>query len=497
MRSYSVSQRLLHALFGGSAIWLGTTFCSPLAAIDFELPLTPAGAPDAVVAPDQSPEGTVVPASSLDFGNADHWDTGPVLEDGPCVEEYACEEQYCDEYAYDGFVSWQDEEDTAQQEVLVVETDDADGLVDVPENSVYRNLEDEDSYEFDDYEMYYGYEYDSAEQSEDSVTTAQEVAGETADSEESDWEDYCCEDEYLYEEYESDPADQPIQDQAAADETDAEEAWADEYEYDYNDGCSYEDDYSYEDGYEMYDDLDMEGVEPAYEAETAADETTGSVDEPYDYVDPMDHFGHEYDAPYEWEEMESAEPADTDVDLLDGQPTELLDEADCGLIRSLERLAGEPTAVRRNCLNEYIEALGFRAIDFAYRYEDAADADVLTLAGDLPRAAAFLAAYRLVEQERIGMDDAVAILERALSGLSLGWIEGVNEIAAAGSGPVASHPVVEAMTVVANRSIAGINALAVAVGERLAQLPWAEISDRLGAVRSASLSVENQNGITF
>ncbi|NLS94538.1 MAG: hypothetical protein GXX96_20470 [Planctomycetaceae bacterium] len=459
MRSYSVPQRLLHALFGGSAIWLGTTFCSPLAAIDFELPLTPASAPEAMVAPDQSPEGSVVPASSLDIGAADHWDTGPVWEDGPCVQEYACEDQCCDEYAYDSFVPGQDEEDAAQPETLVAEGEDADGLVDVPEDAVYSSLEDEDSYEFDDYEMYYGYEYDNA--------------------------------------------DQPMQDQVTADETDAEEVWVDEYEYEYdfNDDCDHEDEYGcgYEDeyDYEVYDDLDMGGMGQAYEAEMAADEMTDSAVEPYDYVDPMNHFGHEYDAPYDWEEMESEEPADTDVDLLDGQPTELLNEADCDLIRSLERLAGKPSAVRRNCLNEYIEGLGFRAIDFAYRYEDAADADVLTLAGDLPRAAAFLAAYRLVEQERIGMDDAVVLLEKALHGLSLDWIEGVNDIVAEDSGPVASHPVVEAMTVVANRSIAGLSALAVAVGERLAQVPWAEISDRLGEVRSASLSAESEDDLTF
>jgi hypothetical protein len=211
----------------------------------------------------------------------------------------------------------------------------------------------------------------------------------------------------------------------------------------------------------------------------------------------MDHYGYEYDVPAEWKEMKAEKEIEADLDLFAWQPSELLHDADCNLIRSIERLSGEPAAVRRACLNEYIEGLGFEAIDFAYRYEDAADADVLTLADDLPGAAAFLASYRLVERGQIGMDDAVGLLNSALSGLSLDWIEGVGRLAVPEKTLSASHPVVNAMAAAATHSIAGVRDLVTAVSERLADLPWNEFSQRLEEVRSALLPFGSDDPSTF
>lgn len=111
---------------------------------------------------------------------------------------------------------------------------------------------------------------------------------------------------------------------------------------------------------------------------------------------------------------------------------------------------------------------------------------MLTLAVDLPSAAAFLAAYRLVEEGKVGTDDAVLLLEAALSRLDAEWIESVGRIAPPAEETVSvSHPVVGAMAVAANHSIARIQTLVGAVAEQVAKLPWDELSGRLEEIRSA------------
>ncbi len=547
MSRYSIPKRLLHLFCGGSAIWLGTTFCSPLAAIDLELPTTPASAPDDLAAPAQTAQQSIVPAASLETEGADHWDTGPVAEDEACEYSYPCGDKYCDDFygeaedAYDYAASEESYADEAAADDASIELEDTSNADDfwcdddaccdeydydgygaedgeeyadysydeeygyddeytyddaemnsteeqseeVAETPVAENAdstaEDDFSYEFDDYEMYYGYEDDTPEMPEE------QDAGQVVDDEadESQWEDYYYEDEYYQDEYASDS--QPVTEEMTSDKADAEEAWADEYDYGY-------DEYEYE--HDSYD-YDANDMEETFEAGTATDESAATLDESYDYLDPMDQYGHEYEDPYEWQEVEEDGTSEIDLDLLTKQPAELLGDTDCDLIRSMARLAGKPSAVRRVCLNEYIEALGFEAIDFAYRYEDATDSDVLTLADDLPGAAAFLASYRLVEQGDLAMDDGVMHLEGALSDLSLDWIEEVGRIAAAEQALSATHPVVEAMAAVATQSIAGVSALAAAVSERLTNLPWAEVSDRLKEFRSAFRTSEGDDVITF
>ena len=632
MSCYSVPKRLLHIVFGGSAIWLGTTFCSPLAATDFETLPTSASAPDALADPDPTPLNSIVPPAFLE--EVSYWDNGPVLEDEICNNDYACEEEvydefgwesdfaydyadtqepyardaakeaptesgepcvddsWCDEYAYDGYES----DARLDDESAAVENDDTDGLVETPGEYVYGTFEDgsndsgythdydeqmvadeiseystyefedeygyeevraadsqEDSmddngieeteddtyvydeenyedywydeeyvhdyednnneadvsfmeeqleevtsttgnvvhevseeddfsYEFEDYGMYYGYEENSTETAEEATADEQNIAEDAAPSDESEWEDYYYESEYQYH-YESDS--QPMTEEMAGDsdpvegEASTEEAWADEnnaYEYEY---------YDYE--------YDMENVN---EPEAASEDTEDAV---YDYIDPMDHYGYEYEVPSNWLEMEEEEeePSEVTQDLFDWQANELLDGADCDLIQSMEQLSDQPASERRSCLNNYIEALGFEAIDFAYRYEDATDADLLNLSDDLPGAAAFLATYRLIEEGQIGMDDGVVLLEAALSDLSLDWIEDVGRMASPKEVVSGPHPVVDAMTAVASHSIASVTALATAISHGMANLPWSEVEDRLDEIRSAFRPIEVGDAVTY
>lgn len=643
MSSYSVSKRLLHIVFGGSAIWLGTTFCSPLVATDFDWPVTPAVVPDTLDGTTSAPQKSTLPASSLE--GVSHWDNGPVLKDESNNDDYACEEEFCwesgwgyddagDQEAYASDItedvasesfdhdddSWCYENNCCDEyaydsyELDTSETKEVDGLVDLPEDAVYSDLEtpsedfgydygydemyahdeymdvdegtqndteddtceladdfgyedewaseyeqgategvegeqaanetsDDDpemyedywydeeyvydyedgyddgydesemggmdeqsaqvaltpnaeaqeaveeedfSYEFDDYEMYYGYEEESAELTED-VTNSEEIAEDATESQDSNWDDYYYGNEYEsnYEEYESDS--QPIAEEMATDEaTDteavAEEAWADEYRYD-----------SYE--YDYYDyDYDMEGADAA---DAATDDPEDSWDQPYDYRDPMDQYGYEYRDASEWTGMEEDEAGEVALDLFAWQPRELLGVADRSLIQSIELLAGQSASKRRTCLNNYIEALGFEAIDFAYRYEDATDSDVLTLADDLPGAAAFLGCYRLVEQGKVGMDDGVLLLQDALSGLSLDWIEEVGRLAVPEEMASGSHPVVDALVGAANQSIASVTAITAAVSQQLADLPWVELEGRLEEIRSAFRPLGSDHSLTF
>ena len=87
------------------------------------------------------------------------------------------------------------------------------------------------SYEFDDYELYYGYD-DIEEVLDDTVPTESESADDVAETTESNWEDYYYGDEYQYysEEYENDSiAEDTSNSESVVSEATAEEAWADEY----------------------------------------------------------------------------------------------------------------------------------------------------------------------------------------------------------------------------------------------------------------------------
>ncbi len=411
MSHYFSPRRFVHFLFGGTAIWMGTAFASPLCSWELDLPPKSASAPDALGIPEQSPQPSIVPAASLAGDEATFWDNGPVRED--CYSE---------------------DPSRCGHDLLGVETSGADGLVDKPELSVYRNLESGDEHFECDYgEVYYGYEADDSDVVQEATREA-EVASEIARSSGSDWEDY-----YYGDDYES--AGQTTEDQATVavkpmvDEVCAEEAWAEEYEYDYGtDVCDY------------------------------STENVGGKSE---------------------------------VDLFAWQPADLLEDADIELIRSLERISEESGTLRRARLNDYIEALGFEAIDFAYRYEDATGTDVLGLAFDRSKIAALLASYRLVQQDTIDMDEALALLENALSELSPGWIEGVGSMTASEPAVSRSHPVVDAIVAAADYSAASLDALASAISDRLANVPWSELSGRLREIRSAFRPLGSEDGLTY
>ena len=644
MSCYSIPKRLMHIVFGGSAIWLGTTFCSPLAATELDLPPAPVVMPETLETPTHNPQASMVPAASLD--EVSHWDNGPVLEDevynegdtsedefcweSDCGYDYAegqeallgevaeeveseaaneaeagwCyENDCCDKYAFDGY----------EPDAPVAE--EADGVVDLPENAVYSDLEtpseqygydydyddwyaheesinanekiqpesdgyvyeseddfdyedewmadyeqgaieaegvkqpaagsrdyatdmyedywydeeyaydyedgydkseiggmdeqpaevvstadaevqeaveEEDfSYEFDDYEMYYGYEEERAELAEQ-VADSEEIVDDATESRDSDWEDYYYEDEYEYyhDEYESGSqsiANEVDVDEAMESEAVAEETWADEHESD-----------SYEYDYYEYDYYDYEyGMESADAADVSTDESLESWDAPYDYQDPMDQYGDEYDVSGESAHEGESESGEVATDLFTWQPSQLLRDADLQLIRSIEQLSDQPAAERRTCLNSHIEVLGFEAIDFAYRYEDATDSDVLVLADDLPGAAAFLACYRLVEQGRIGMDDGILLLQTALSGLSLDWIEEVGQIASPKEVVLEPHPVVRALLAASDQAVTSASALSDAVSQQLSEMPWTELQGRLKEIRAAFRPLGTEHISTF
>ncbi len=591
MSHYSTRKRLVHILFGGSAIWLGTTFCSPLGATELELPPTPTSAPDALASPESPLVSSAVPAAPVEADTPTHWDTGPTPDDSVCENEYVWEDEYsdefyskydyasseetyaseaseeetcseseqascpdpafqdydeacCDEDAYESYDEYAYETETdATEETAGAEEEASDDFwyddeeycyedeydygdeaelsaseISQPEEpaesieepavaaDLNSDAEDEFAYEFDDYEMYYSYEGYAAEADEESEDV-QEVAEEAAEPSKSEWEDYYYEDEYQYyhAEYEGDSEpiaeDQVAEDQVAEEmsaeeammqEAQSEEMWADEYEYDGYEYQADREDYEY-DSYEDDYDSDL-GMEDNSDMEAASEESAEVTEQAFEQADTTEQYGNEYDIPSEWIETEP----ELDQDLLQQQPSDLLRESDIELIRSLRQVSGEPAAIRRARLNNHIEALGFEAIDFAYRYEDSADADVLTLADDLPGLAAFLASFRLVEKGEMSMDDGVVALESALSELSLDWIESVSRMAMPSDEVVsASHPVVRAMANVANRSIEGFGGFAARLSQQFADLPWAELSNRLGEIRSAFRPLDGDDNLTL
>jgi hypothetical protein len=170
-------------------------------------------------------------------------------------------------------------------------------------------------------------------------------------------------------------------------------------------------------------------------------------------------------------------------------------------MQTLESLYREPSAVRRARLNDYLESLGFEAIDFAYRFENSSDSDVLALADDLASVATLLACYRLVERDEACIDDAVGLLQRSLSSVTLDWIEAVGQGAASPAAESRAdgsvHPVVGAMVAVTNRSIVAAKALAAGVAAELAEMPWTALAGRPGEVRSAAKPVSEGQSVAL
>jgi chemotaxis protein histidine kinase CheA len=334
--------------------------------------------------------------------------------------------------------------------------------------------EDDFSYEFDDYKTHYGYETDelNAMEEEPAADVAEEPAADVAEEPAADAAEEPAAD--MAEEPAADAAEEPAADAAEEPAADA----AEEPAADVTEEAS----------------ADQEEEWEPYTYENA-----------YDYADPTEHYGCDYDdGEIGGSSSEASGPAEAPraaVDLFSRQPSELLEESDWALMRTLESLYREPSAARRARLNDYIESLGFEAIDFAYRFENSSDSDVLALADDLASVATLLACYRLVERDEACIDDAVGLLQRSLSSVTLDWIEAVGQGAASPAAESRAdgsvHPVVGAMVAVTNRSIVAAKALAAGVAAELAEMPWTALTGRLDEVRSAAKPVSEGQSVAL
>ena len=181
----------------------------------------------------------------------------------------------------------------------------------------------------------------------------------------------------------------------------------------------------------------------------------------YDYAEPYDCYG---------ENRSTAQlRAESGLELFAQHPNELLLSSDLELVQTLETLCEEPSGARRSVLNDYLEGLGFVAIDFAARFEDVTGMEMLSLADDLPGAAAFLGCFRLVEQGALGMDEAVDLLRRTLTRPSPTWIEGVREIAAEALEGRDAHPTAE------RRSRASASGMTANLVASLLRVGWSQL----------------------
>ena len=367
--------------------------------------------------------------------------------------------------------------------------------------------ENDFSYEFDDYEMHYGYEADELNAMEDeaAANVAEEPAADAVEAPAANVAEEAAAN--VAEEPATDVAEEPAADVAEEPAADAVEApAADVTEAPSADVAE-----------TPAADVAAEPAADAVEEPAAAAEAEGpsadqeeewepyTYENAYDYADPTEHYGCGYDdGEIEGSSSEASGPAEAPraaADLFSRQPSELLEESDWALMRTLESLYREPSAARRARLNDYIESLGFEAIDFAYRFEDSSDSDVLALADDLASVATLLACYRLVERDEICIDDAVGLLQRSLSSVTLDWIEGVGEGAASPAAESRAdgsvHPVVGAMVAATNRSIVAAKALAAGVAAELAEMPWTALTGRPGEVRSAAKPVSDGQSVAL
>ncbi len=391
--------------------------------------------------------------------------------------------------------------------------------------------ENDFSYEFDDYEMHYGYEADELNAMEDeaAANVAEEPAADAVEAPAANVAEEAAAN--VAEEPATDVAEEPAADVAeepaadaveapAADVTEApsadvaEEPAADVAEAPAADVTEAP---SADVAETPAADVAAEPAADAVEEPAAAAEAEGpsadqeeewepyTYENAYDYADPTEHYGCGYDdGEIEGSSSEASGPAEAPraaADLFSRQPSELLEESDWALMRTLESLYREPSAARRARLNDYIESLGFEAIDFAYRFENSSDSDVLALADDLASVATLLACYRLVERDEACIDDAVGLLQRSLSSVTLDWIEAVGQGAASPAAESRAdgsvHPVVGAMVAVTNRSIVAAKALAAGVAAELAEMPWTALTGRLDEVRSAAKPVSEGQSVAL
>ncbi len=547
MTCSSVPKSLLFTLFGGAVIWLGGSWARPVAATELGQTPTTVEAPDTVAAPEDATATSSVLATPIEEEGeaASHWDTGPIHDETPCDEGDRDQEEYLritgaydsyvqygygDEYAYDAEYGYGEEYVYDAEDGYSAEyADDAeDGHENEPADSqtgaessdeviIVEDLPEEwqaDAYGGDD--DYEGYGYGCEDESSDSQTGAEPsdevlIVEDLPEERPADASVYDVEDCY-------EDADYAWDEEAATTAEEQSAVGEDDFSYEFDD---YKTHYGYEadelnamEEEAIADAEDEVTADPAEEPIADAEDTAAvdpaeewepySYERAYDYADPAEHYGcrYEYGA-IEAVSSEISPPAEDSrvaVDLFSRQPSEVLEESDWALMRTLESLHRQPGAERRMRLNDYLESLGFAAIDFAYRFEDSSDSDVLALADDLASVATLLACYRLVERDEVDVDQAVDLLQRSLSGVTLDWIEAVGRGTASpdaesqADGSV--HPVVGALAAVTNRSIATLEALAAGVAAELAEMPWTELASRLDEVRSAAKPVSGTQSVS-
>ncbi len=298
---------------------------------------------------------------------------------------------------------------------------------------------DADEYGYDDSEYAddYGYETES--------DTDSEYDYDEYGYDESEYEGYDDSDEYGYET-----------------ESDMDSEY-DEYEYDYSDEYGYETESNMDSEYDYdeydYDNSGQYGYDSSDYSEEYSDgeyEEYGEYDEyneydEYEYATPEESYAEEYDDRAEpaeeatecfdeseetssWEAEESAwdynslDTCQSGLELFSWCPIDLLDADDLDVLRELARLQEEPAGVRRAVLNDYLEGLPYEAIELASRFQDVTGIEALGLADDPAGAAALLAAFRLLDNGELGLDESVDLLERSLENLPEQWISGISDL---------------------------------------------------------------------
>ena len=112
-------------------------------------------------------------------------------------------------------------------------------------------------------------------------------------------------------------------------------------------------------------------------------------------------------------------------ELFARQPGELLSSSDQQLLRTLQALGEEAADSRRGTVSEYLHGLGQESAEFLSRFENATGVDSASLGDDLPGLAAFLASYRLVQQGKSTIDEAIQSLHQGLENRSQSWADRV------------------------------------------------------------------------
>jgi len=466
------------------------------------------------------------------------WDLG---ENEP-LEEYGCKGSYdsCDEQrlGWDACDCEYDECFGCYEDCLTDEEAEPD-YADYDSDAYDYNSYDYESYEYDEYgydEYEYGddeYEYDEYEY--DEYGHDEHGYDEYAYESEDYGEDFG-EGQFTFNPWDSYEADYEYEYARPEEAYGYPEMTHESYDYDvssdYDDYGAYDEDTWDGSAYGGYSDAypykefaypessSEEESDPRYDDDSeSASDCDGNYWEFYEW-EPMygDAYQDEYSDDYYDDVCDGYEPYDPGAEAssqgIDGglevfawHPAELLLFADQEVLRTLQRLGGEPSAVRRAALNEYLEGLGWEAIDFAFRFESDTGIEVLGLADDLPSAAAFLASYRLIERGDLGMDEGVEVLRRTLEDVSLDWIEGVDEITSdvpedwnaqqwAGRRDAVQQlhlarfgePVLEAMVNLATRKLGGLGGTILTVTARLSELGWEPALPGPAAGRAAAAS---------